>query len=256
MASPNTPALPTISALRHLEPRPGGQWAVTGQSANSYSLAYIMDGGADAICYTMQPCATEEDVRAHCGAMIYGYSEGVFYLDLQKGLCSLIIGNFSNGGGNSTPQNAGSEAMHLVIRPKQDDGSNGTGLAGLALDPLMINPIPEHQPLSSGGEQQSHFGVSQVENQNSMYDLGNGSANSQNQQQIMGDMNGDMAWSVSGNMLPVITTMAQLPDIQATAMPNNGNNVLLSELWDENFGRVEPVADGTGSQPAWQFASS
>lgn len=71
MSTPSLPALPTFSALRRLEPRPGGQWAITGQSNDSFSLAYVMDGGSNAICYTMHPCTTEEEVRNHCGSLIY-----------------------------------------------------------------------------------------------------------------------------------------------------------------------------------------
>lgn len=41
-----------------------------------------MDGGTDAICYTMKPCTTEEDVRTHCGSLIYDYSEGTVPISL------------------------------------------------------------------------------------------------------------------------------------------------------------------------------
>lgn len=70
-SSESVPALPTISALHHLEPRPGGQWAVTEQSNDSYSLAYLMDDGHNSICYTIHPCTTEEEIRNRCGSLIY-----------------------------------------------------------------------------------------------------------------------------------------------------------------------------------------
>ncbi|EFY88586.1 hypothetical protein J3459_011536 [Metarhizium acridum] len=246
MESSDTLALPTVSALRHLEPRPGGQWAVTGQSSASYSLAYIMDGGTDAICYTMKPCTTEEDVRIHCASLIYDYSEA----------------NDTDFKRLAATPNTASGAMQLALRQKQDNRSNDSrvpGLEGLALDPLMIDPMPESQNLSFGDGQQSQLGsLDQIESQNNMFELGNGPTNQQNQPQMMGAVNGIMDWPSSETILPVMAPISQLPIVSGPVAPVNENSSLLSELWDENYDRIEPMRDDAGSHAGWplQFAAS
>ena len=58
-------------ALQALEPCAGGFWTVTGQSNDGFSIAYIMNGGTQAISYTMRPCTTEEEVLKHCKNHLY-----------------------------------------------------------------------------------------------------------------------------------------------------------------------------------------
>ncbi|KID83387.1 hypothetical protein MAJ_11316, partial [Metarhizium majus ARSEF 297] len=245
MESSDRPTLPTVSALRHLEPRPGGQWAVTGRSSASYSLAYIMDGGTDAICYTMKPCTTEEDVRTHCASLIYDYSEA----------------NDTDSKGLAATLNTASGAMHLALRQKQDNRSNDCrvrGLEDLALDPLMIGPMSESQNLSFGDGQQSQLGsLDQIESQNNMFALSNGPTNQQNQPQMMAAVNGGMDWP-SETILPVMTPISQLPIVSGPVAPENENTSLLSELWDENYDRIEPMGDDAGSHTGWplQFTAS
>lgn len=142
--------------------------------------------------------------------------------------------------------------MHLVLRAKQDD-SNVTGLDTLALDPLMINPIPESQNAPHDSEQLSQFGVSQTEAQNNMFDLSNGSANNQNQHQMMSAMNGNMNWSTS----EAILAMTQHPEAQGTIISGPEHSTILSDMWGENFGRPESLVDGP-TQSGWslQFATS
>ncbi|KHO00961.1 uncharacterized protein MAM_01739 [Metarhizium album ARSEF 1941] len=218
MESLDTLALPTISALRHLEPRPGGHWTVTGHSSASYTLAYIMDGGADAICYTMKLCATEEDVLTHCGSLIYDYSE---------------VNAMGCDGLKAATQNAASGPMHIALHQKQDTRPNDP-IVDLALDPLMIDPVPEPQNLAFSDTQQSRFGsLDQIDSHN-LYELINGSTNNQSQQQMMGAVN------------------------NSSVAPGNESNALLSDLWDENYDKVETLGDDAVCNPAWpvQFATS
>lgn len=62
--------LPKV-ALQALEPCAGGFWTVTSQSNDGFSVAYIMNGGTQAISYTMRPCATEEEVLKRCRNHLY-----------------------------------------------------------------------------------------------------------------------------------------------------------------------------------------
>ena len=62
--------LPKV-ALQALEPCAGGFWTVTSQSNEGFSVAYIMNGGTQAISYTMRPCTTEEEVLKRCSNHLY-----------------------------------------------------------------------------------------------------------------------------------------------------------------------------------------
>lgn len=69
--------LPPISALKALEPRPGGQWAIYEQEGDTISLSYVMNNGTEAITYTLYQCKTEEDIRKHCAGFVYEYTNGM-----------------------------------------------------------------------------------------------------------------------------------------------------------------------------------
>ena len=68
---------PPISALRALEPRPGGHWTVYGQEGAVLSLSYMMDNVTEAITYTLHQCKTEEEIRKHCASFVYEYTDGM-----------------------------------------------------------------------------------------------------------------------------------------------------------------------------------
>jgi hypothetical protein len=70
---PNLPRVLPIVALKALEPREGGFWALTGQSSGgeAFSITYFMDNGTRAISYTMQPCMTTEQAMKHFRYQIY-----------------------------------------------------------------------------------------------------------------------------------------------------------------------------------------
>lgn len=69
--------LPPISALKALEPRPGGHWAVYEQEGDATTLSYVMNNGTEAITYTLHQCKTEEDIRKHCAGFVYEYTDGM-----------------------------------------------------------------------------------------------------------------------------------------------------------------------------------
>lgn len=71
--------LPPISALKTLEPRPGGQWAVYEQEGDTISLSYVMNNGTEAVTYTLHQCKTEEDIRKHCAGFVYEYTDGEIF---------------------------------------------------------------------------------------------------------------------------------------------------------------------------------
>lgn len=65
-------ALPT-AALRALEPRVGGFWAITSQekSTGTISMTYFMNDGSEAVTYNMRACKSEEEVRQQFASQIY-----------------------------------------------------------------------------------------------------------------------------------------------------------------------------------------
>ncbi|KAL7790735.1 hypothetical protein V8C37DRAFT_383784 [Trichoderma ceciliae] len=69
------PKPPPISALKALEPRPGGHWTVYEQEGDDLSLSYAMDNGTRAIKYTLRQCRTEEEIRKHCASFVYEYTD-------------------------------------------------------------------------------------------------------------------------------------------------------------------------------------
>ncbi|KAG5984740.1 hypothetical protein E4U55_003384 [Claviceps digitariae] len=203
------PALPTISALRRLEPRPGGQWAVTGQSDDSYSLAYVMDGGSNAICYTIHACTTEEEVRNHCGSLIYDDSGSQHVMTGQKG-----------------------------------DGELNVHHNDL-IDPLIMMSGARNS--STPTETQPYFGVSQ----NVIPTIFSGAYDQIDNQQNMNNTHGSMSWPVCHNMPPNVNVMMQVSDVQSTELAHSQEDAVISGLWDDNFGRMEPPLDDNSGQSEW-----
>ncbi|CAH0046398.1 unnamed protein product [Clonostachys solani] len=58
------------SALKALEPRPGGRWVVENESEGVFRFVYIM-GEEEAVYYSLRPCSTEEEIRDNCKDFIY-----------------------------------------------------------------------------------------------------------------------------------------------------------------------------------------
>ncbi|CAG9986397.1 unnamed protein product [Clonostachys byssicola] len=59
------------AALKALEPRPGGRWAVEPESEGSFRFVYTMGEGEGSVYYTLRPCSTEEEIRDNCKDFIY-----------------------------------------------------------------------------------------------------------------------------------------------------------------------------------------
>lgn len=70
----STTKLPPITALKALEPRPGGHWTVQGQEGDAISLSYVLNG-AEAMTFDLRQCKTEEDVRKFCSSFVYEYTD-------------------------------------------------------------------------------------------------------------------------------------------------------------------------------------
>ncbi|KAL7822778.1 hypothetical protein V8C26DRAFT_184754 [Trichoderma gracile] len=70
----STSKLPPITALKALEPRPGGHWTVQDQEGDAISLSYVLDG-AEAMAFDLRQCKTEEDVRKFCSSFVYEYTD-------------------------------------------------------------------------------------------------------------------------------------------------------------------------------------
>ncbi|KAL7818691.1 hypothetical protein V8C44DRAFT_174040 [Trichoderma aethiopicum] len=70
----STSKLPPITALKALEPRPGGHWTVQDQEGDAISLTYVLDG-AEAVAFDLRQCKTEEDVRKYCSSFVYEYTD-------------------------------------------------------------------------------------------------------------------------------------------------------------------------------------
>ncbi|TFB03667.1 hypothetical protein CCMA1212_004764 [Trichoderma ghanense] len=70
----STSKLPPITALKALEPRPGGHWTVQDQEGDAISLTYVLDG-AEVMAFDLRQCKTEEDVRKYCSTFVYEYTD-------------------------------------------------------------------------------------------------------------------------------------------------------------------------------------
>ncbi|KAK1255959.1 hypothetical protein MKX07_008218 [Trichoderma sp. CBMAI-0711] len=70
----STTKLPPITALKALEPRPGGHWTVQGQEGDAISLSYVLNG-VEAMVFDLRQCKTEEDVRKFCSSFVYEYTD-------------------------------------------------------------------------------------------------------------------------------------------------------------------------------------
>ncbi|KAG6004705.1 hypothetical protein E4U21_000860, partial [Claviceps maximensis] len=215
-SSGTVPALPTISALRRLEPRPGGQWAVTGQSDDSYSLAYLMDGGSDAICYTIHTCTTEEEVRSHCGSLIY---------DVNLPKLDMVSTSDTD---SRSQQTITGQKCEAELNAYQND----------LIDPLIMMSGTRNQ--STAAETQPYFGESQhVTIFSSAYDT-------TDSQQIMGNIHGSMSWPVCNNMPPNMNVMMQVSDVQSTELAHTEEDAVIAGLWEDNFGRIETSLNDNG----------
>ncbi|KAG5998092.1 hypothetical protein E4U43_002493 [Claviceps pusilla] len=221
-SSGSVPALPTISALRRLEPRPGGQWAITGQSDDSYSLAYIMDGGHNAICYTMHACTTEEEVLNHCGSLIY---------DVNSSKINMLSASDTDSG-----------SQHITTGQK-GDGELDVYHNDL-IDPLII--MSESRNSSNTLETQPYFGVSQHD----VSTIFSSGYDQTENQQIMNNTHDSMNWPICPNMAPNMNTMMQVSDVQNTDLAHN-EDAVITGLWNDNFGRMEPALNNNGNQSEW-----
>ncbi|PTB70488.1 hypothetical protein BBK36DRAFT_1165015 [Trichoderma citrinoviride] len=72
----STSKVPPITALKALEPRPGGHWTVQDQEGDAISLSYVLDG-AEAMAFDLRQCKSEEDVRKYCSSFVYEYTDNV-----------------------------------------------------------------------------------------------------------------------------------------------------------------------------------
>ncbi|TQW01167.1 hypothetical protein IF1G_01098 [Cordyceps javanica] len=61
------------SAFKHLEPYPGGNWTVSGETADSVTVSYSYGGNAEVVSYTLRQCRTEQDVIAQCQSLMYNF---------------------------------------------------------------------------------------------------------------------------------------------------------------------------------------
>lgn len=66
------------SAFQHLEPQPGGKWAVVNQTADAIAISYVVNGVPENVSHTIYPCTTEEEIQARCQAYVYEFSRMYF----------------------------------------------------------------------------------------------------------------------------------------------------------------------------------
>lgn len=62
-----------LSAVKHLEPYPGGRWVMTGENKDSMVLTYVLEGAMHNVSYTVHRCSTEEDIHTHCRSQLYTF---------------------------------------------------------------------------------------------------------------------------------------------------------------------------------------
>jgi hypothetical protein len=86
----STTKLPPITALKALEPRPGGHWTVQGQEGDAISLSYVLNG-AEAMTFDLRQCKTEEDVRKFCSSFVYEYTDNGMITSLKLIISPLTV---------------------------------------------------------------------------------------------------------------------------------------------------------------------
>ncbi|KAF1733757.1 hypothetical protein CRV24_005287 [Beauveria bassiana] len=64
------------SALKHLEPYPGGSWTVSGETADTVTVSYSCVDNPGVVSYTLHQCRTEQDVMARCQSHMYNFEPG------------------------------------------------------------------------------------------------------------------------------------------------------------------------------------
>ena len=69
-----------VSAFTHLEPHPGGKWAIVDQTEDAIAISYVVNGVAENVSHTIYPCTTEEEVQSYCHAFVYEFSGMCFLL--------------------------------------------------------------------------------------------------------------------------------------------------------------------------------
>ncbi|KAF7563889.1 hypothetical protein G7046_g229 [Stylonectria norvegica] len=131
LATIDAAALLSGSALRHLEPRPGGYWTVTAQSQDVISLAYVMDGGVEAAYYTFNACSTIEDVRTRCESLIYEYSDELIQDPPQYGSVRIPSSASAKSSNNS--------AIHHVLRPQEQVETSSIGVPTQRHDAVILS---------------------------------------------------------------------------------------------------------------------
>lgn len=64
--------------LRQLEWRAGGDWSVSAQSPECFTLSYNIRGN-EPVKFTMHACSTQAEVESQCAAVIYALPEREWY---------------------------------------------------------------------------------------------------------------------------------------------------------------------------------
>ncbi|KAG5929557.1 hypothetical protein E4U42_005481 [Claviceps africana] len=113
------------------------------------------------------------------------------------------------------------------------------------IDPLMMMSGTRNS--STAAETQPYFGVSQ----HILPTIFGSAYDHIDNEQIMNNTNGNMGWPVSRNMPSNMNVMMQVSDIQNTDLAHSEEDAVISGLWEDNFGRIEPSLDGNGSQSEW-----
>ncbi|KZZ99690.1 hypothetical protein AAL_02262 [Moelleriella libera RCEF 2490] len=234
MSSTNTPVLPTVSALRRLEPRPGGHWMVNGQSNDTYSLAYFMDGGILAVCYTMHPCTTVEAIRAQCGPLIYTYG------DLERTQVKNEVAQ-----GNPCPTVS---RTFLPVRGNLNNiPSNISHPGPITIDPLMVNNnIPSTQIGPGERGLDTHFMPAKSQTGNTF----NTGQKPTSHRHVVSNPQAS-TWSIPENRAPRVNEFSRVQDDRSNLHASNPETSMASELWEDEFCNLDTDMDEATSQTNW-----
>lgn len=66
--------LVSLSALSHLQPRPGGRWTVDEQTDQGTSFTYVTGDNLQKVSYLILPCTKGDDVEALCDTLLYKFN--------------------------------------------------------------------------------------------------------------------------------------------------------------------------------------
>ncbi|EHK42952.1 uncharacterized protein TrAtP1_001897 [Trichoderma atroviride] len=238
----NTP-LPPISALKALEPRPDGHWAVYEQEGDATTLSYVMNNGTEAITYTLHQCKTEEDIRKHCAGFVYEYTD-----DLDAGYGAQRGGELLPEFGNT--REVASQIYETQPRILPGHYSTSQNQQSFQEQFLFNAQTTMISPPESHTQANAQFEETTMTQQSQLYQEEQGYVTSEDQAPLLGGFApGAAEWSLGSGSFPAAA------ENNPTSMPNievrmSQDMSIFMDSWEQNWANVNPN-DTQGADGDW-----